>query len=152
MPDSDIRNVGSINIYDKCPKHYPVVAQGAYWSKSENKKGSIDIYLDQCFGHMLTYNNKSRFTSKIADFIFVSLFGRKHLADTLFHEIGHLVYDQKARKVKKKESEQFAEEYALNLYYQANPLQKDWYSLANTIYKFLYTSRIKHDDSKKTKT
>lgn len=151
VPDSDLNNVGTINIYDQCPKHYPVVAQGAYWPPDKNEKGAVDIYLDQCFGHMLTYKNKSRVISIIADSLFVSLFGKKHLADTLFHEIGHLVYEQKVKKVKKKESEQFAAEYALNLYYKAYPLQKNWYSLTNTFYKKIYSCRIQHDENKRIK-
>lgn len=151
VPDSDLNHVESINIYDKCPTHYPVMAQGAYWPPNENEKGAVDIYLDQCFGHMLTYNKNHSVISKIADSIFISLFGKKHLADTLFHEIGHLVYDHKDRKAEKKLSEKFAEEYALNLYQKVYPSQKKWYSLTNEIYKILYSNRIEHDDNKRNK-
>ena len=151
VPESDLTNIGTINIYDKCPNHYPVIAQGAYWPPDINGKGAVDIYLDQCFGHMLTFNNKSGVYSKISDLLFVSLFGKKHLAHTMFHEIGHLVYEHTVQRVNKKESEKFAEEYALNLYYKAYPIQKDWYTLTNTIYKKLYSNRIQHDENERKK-
>ncbi|RWX51563.1 hypothetical protein VU01_11167 [Candidatus Electrothrix marina] len=98
---------------------------------------------------MLSYNNKADLVTKINDSIFVSFFGKKHLTDTLFHEIGHLVYEKKSHKVKKNESETFAEEYALNLYYKAYPLQKHLGNLTNIIYKSLYSSRIEHDNQKR---
>jgi hypothetical protein len=151
VPESDLTNIGTINIYDKCPKHYPVIAQGAYWPPDNKGKGAVDIYLDQCFGHMLTFNNKSKINSKIADSLFVTLFGKKHLAHTIFHEIRHLVYEQTGQRVKKKESEKFAEEYALNLYYKAYPSQRNWSSLTNKIYKTIYSSRIQHDENKRKK-
>ena len=100
---------------------------------------------------MLTFNNKSKINSKIADSLFVTLFGKNHLAHTLFHEIGHLVYEQTGQRVKKKESEKFAEEYAQNLYYKAYPSQRNWYSLTNTIYKKIYSSRIQHDENNRKK-
>ncbi len=147
----DLENVKTINIFDHCPSHYPVIAQGAYWIRNSKDNGAIDIYLDQCFGHMLSYHNESGITQKVSDRIFVLLFGQKHLTDTLFHEIGHLVYEKRVKKVNQTESEKFAVNYATEHFNKVYKKLNKHYSLVNGVYHILYKKRIQHDNKKRKK-
>ncbi len=148
---SDLENVITINIYDHCPSHYPLIAQGAYWIHDSKDNGAIDLYLDQCFGHMLSYHQARGLIQKVSDRIFVFLFGNKHLTDTLFHEIGHLVYEKRVKRVNQTKSEKFAVEYATRHFNKVYRSLNKHYDLVNGIYHFLYKKRIQHDNNKRKK-
>ena len=150
VPENDLNNIGIINIYDSCPTNYPVIAQGAFWPATFDKTGAIDIFLDQVFGHMLTYQKNEGFLKTVTNEIFIRTFGKLHLADTLFHEIGHHVYEYS--KNNKKKSEQFADNYALKIYSKMHPIISRRYQFFNSIYHLLYSSRLEHDNRVREET
>ncbi len=154
IPPKDLLRIGKLNVYDSCPDHYPVIAQGSHYSRSRKEKGDIDIYLDQAFGHLLTYNKPKGILSKISDSIYIHTFGKLNIIHTLFHEVGHQVFEnQKKRKTKgtKNQSEKFAENYANELYSKMYPLLSSWYHFFNSIYHLIYSNRIEHDNKMRAK-
>ncbi len=149
IPFEDLKNIDRLNLYDCCPKNYPIIVQGGHYPATPKKKGAIDIYLDQNFGHLLSYNYPKGLITKLFDLVFIHTFGKLHLIHTVFHEVGHQVFeDQKKKKGKRaeKQSEKFAEEYASNLYRKMYPSLQKRYQLFNSIYHSLFTLRIDHDN------
>lgn len=118
LPTEDTARIGTINLHDSCPKEAPVIAKGGHYPATASKEGAVDIYLDQCFGHMLSYHSHKNLITKQSDKLFILTFGKLHLIHTLFHEIGHQMFEDQRRhnEISKKKKEAFADEYA-NQYY-----------------------------------
>lgn len=161
IPEGNLKNIGEIIIHDRCPCDYPVIAQGGYHPATSKKKGVVELYLDQSFGHLLTYNQPKGIITKFFDSIFIHSFGKLHLIHTVFHEIGHQVFEdqnkKKSAKLKKKgkrkqiESEKLAENHADELFGIANPSLQKYYPIANSVYRFFYSRRRNHDNKMREK-
>ena len=147
-PEEHLKSVENINTYDECPSNAPVIAMGGYYPTEENKGATLDIYLDQSFGHLLSDIPKGKL-SRFLDALFISSFGKYFIIHTVLHELGHHVYHMTATSETKNNneaSEKYAEEYANGIYNKRYPLQHKFYWLFNGLYHLLYWRRIRKDN------
>jgi hypothetical protein len=93
-PEEHLKAVENINIYDECPVNFPISASGGYYAATSERGADLDIYLNQCLGHMLTPGTplKSKF-GRFLDALFIRSFGKLFITHTILHELGHHVYD-----------------------------------------------------------
>ncbi|HBG92760.1 MAG: hypothetical protein A2X54_10240 [Nitrospirae bacterium GWF2_44_13] len=149
VPKEHLKSVENINIYDECPSHFPVVARGGHYPFTEEEGAELDIYLNQNLGHLLPENHPKGKLSRFLDAVFIRTFGKYFIIHTLLHELGHHVYNLKATIQTKDDdtaSENFAEQYANDIYNKTYPLHHRYYWLFNGLYHLLYWRRIMKDD------
>jgi hypothetical protein len=153
VPGEHLQQIESINIYDDCPSHFPVIAQGSHYP-STSKGARIDLYLNQCFGHMVSFHKKRNSITDFFDRIFAHTFGKLFLIHTLYHEIGHHVFHVTSACESKgvnDTEEKYAEEYADNIYGNAYPMAQRYYDVLNRIYHLIYRHRIAKDNEIRSK-
>ena len=95
------------------------------------------------------HRRRTRITA-LLDAIFVHTFGKGFIADTLFHEVGHLVYNATVSPSDgddKEASEEIPNKYAARIYGEIHPIRQGLYPILNTLYHIVfYRHRIAHDD------
>ena len=147
-----LKGVENINIYDKSPENFPIVARGGYCAPTLEKGADLNIYLDQNLGHMLSLHKKRNKFTDVLDGIFVHTFGKLFIVDTLFHELGHHIYNATSTEIAKtddKASEEYANEYAIEMYGKMYPLAQRHYGIINGLYHLIYWRRILKDNETK---
>lgn len=152
VPIEHLQYVENINIYDNCPSNFPIIASGGYYPPTQKNGATLDIYLNQTFGHMLSFHKKRNSITNFLDGIFVYTFGHCFMINTIFHELGHHIYYMSSTSEDKNNgtaSEQYANEYSINLYNKIHPLAKKYYWLSNKLYHIIYWRRIRHDTNQR---
>jgi hypothetical protein len=149
VPPEDLKLAAHLNFYDECPSHFPVIAKGSYYPATAERGAEIDIYLDQNLGRMSSLHSHRNKITRLFDRIFVHTFGKRFIADTIFHEVGHLFYEFTTpdnNSSGKEKSEEFANQYADRIYGKLHPFLQKHYSMFNLFYRLLYRHRIAHDN------
>ena len=126
VPEEDLKLFTTLNFYDKCPMHFPIGAMGGYYAATAKKGAEIDIYVDESLGHLSSLHRRRGKITELFDYIFIHTFGKTFIAATIFHEVGHLVFDAASSSgdPDKDASEEYAENYVPGLYGKLHPFQQ----------------------------
>jgi|SRR5208283_2635915 len=153
VPEEDLRGIENINIYDDTPSHFPKHMSGGYYSPNTVSRGAeIDLFLNHMLGYMTQVAEKNTLLNRLSNKIFLMLFGKLFIANTLFHEIGHHKYNVISPKAYKTEAdaEKDAKNYADNLLEKIYPLLPRHYTILNKLYKDLCRKRIERYEAIKS--
>jgi hypothetical protein len=108
IPDKDVVGVSHIIISEVPPKKKNIgnKARASYTQKHKMHPARIEIYLKNLFAHI---KNAESFGMMLP-------IQESWLAQVIYHEIGHHVRLTRTHRIKKKESEKFADSYSDNIY------------------------------------
>jgi hypothetical protein len=147
VPEEDLKGLSVISIFDRTPRHFPQHKAGGY-SPLGNRGATIDIFLSDALGHMTYPAERQDILSVIKNKLFLILFGKFFIIETLFHEIAHHKYTIiSPREYKTAEAtEEDAKKYTNDLLGSTFPFLGHYYDLLNRAYKYLYRQRIERSD------
>ncbi len=146
VPKEDIVGLSKINIYEDMPAHISKDYRGMYYPNSSKRESAvIDIYLHLFIFYKFTSNKYLDFFNRIREKIYIMLFGKIFIEDTLLHEIGHHKYNNMSFNGNGKsldKEEEYAIEYGKKYLNVRHPLLNLYYTPANIIYRLLQKIRI----------
>jgi len=105
--------------------------------------------MEQNLGSMSSFHRRKTKTTDFFDAVFIHTFGKGFIADTIFHEVGHLVYDATVSPSDgddKEASEEYANKYAARIYGEIHPIRQRLHPTLNMLYHVFYRHRIAHDN------
>ena len=147
VPSKDLKDLEFVVLMDDSDQRIPNevigTVTGSYAEPDQTSGGTIFLYLNWCLGVFTFFPRPTRYKkwNDVRAAIITILFGKAHLAQAFFHEIGHHHFHTLLKKqyISLEEEERDANTYKLDMYRQAFTLNRFLHGFFHLVtYRILY--------------